>query len=110
MTEGSTLRRNIHPGAGASTSYNNFTFISNKDITAGQELFASIGDAWFTYQQEQDPTNTFPLRKDFEYVDKLLSELNQLRSNNNLTDAQFLGMFQSPSKLIFLLIKEKSQI
>ena len=42
--EGTILDRAKHPGAGASTSYHNFTFLAKEDIEAGQELFGNVAD------------------------------------------------------------------
>lgn len=46
------LDRNFDPGAGASSDYVGHTFVSNRDIAAGSEIFISYGENWFTFRKQ----------------------------------------------------------
>ena len=43
------LERNKDPGAGSFSDYDGHTFVSNRDIKAGNEIFISYGEAWFVF-------------------------------------------------------------
>ena len=93
LKEGSNLRRNMDPGAGASTSYNNFTFIATTNITAGQELFAPIGKSWYAYYENLVRGERIAYKEDYEFVDKLILALSKfIEDHPELSEAQFLGM------------------
>mmetsp|Transcript_17467 Transcript_17467/g.27205 ORF Transcript_17467/g.27205 Transcript_17467/m.27205 type:complete len:1232 (-) Transcript_17467:51-3746(-) len=47
-----SLDRNVDPGAGASSDYVGHTFISNREIAAGTEVFISYGETWFTFRKQ----------------------------------------------------------
>jgi hypothetical protein len=66
------LRRDEHPGTGASTNYHNVRFVSNQNIEAGAELFVEYGDDWFKYRAEI--IGLIPLSHDFEVADARLQK------------------------------------
>jgi hypothetical protein len=50
---GTGLDRRVDPGAGAFSAYHDRKSTAKVDIKAGQELFVSYGDDWFTGREEQ---------------------------------------------------------
>ena len=69
-----------HPSAGSYTSYHNCSFQSTREIKAGHEIFASVGDEW--YSQHDLP---IPIKKDYEKADRLLRDLLQFYNDNPQT-------------------------
>jgi hypothetical protein len=92
LTEEPIHDRKRDPGAGSVTSYHNLTFIATRNISAGSELFASVGDAWFVHNIEADGKKPVPFASDYQYVDKIVEELVEFRRKYpKLTEAQLAG-------------------
>jgi hypothetical protein len=92
LTEEPIHDRKRDPGAGSVTSYHNSTFIATRNISAGSELFASVGDAWFVHNIEEDGKTPVPFASDYQYVDKIVEEMVEFRRKYpNLSEAQLAG-------------------
>uniref|UniRef100_A0A7S4JNF3 SET domain-containing protein n=1 Tax=Odontella aurita TaxID=265563 RepID=A0A7S4JNF3_9STRA len=93
-----TLDRRQDSGVGASTSYHNFTFIAKEYISAGHEIFASVGEGWFKYHNENND-NAIPLKEDYDSADKIVQRLAFFRENNpSVEEAQFLDILRRIKK------------
>ena len=52
------LYRSLHPAAGSSSSYFNYTFLASKDIPPGGEILVKYGKEWFEERIEKDIIST----------------------------------------------------
>jgi len=64
------------PAVGSFTQWKNQSFIVNKDLPAGHELFADYGDGWF--RQRTDMFGKIPLQKDYIKADRILKKFETL--------------------------------
>lgn len=75
------LHRSKDPGSGAFTPYYDRGSKANRDIAAGEELYVSYGEEWFTGREFMGP---IPLKRDLQWADELFrkySVLKQLLNN-----------------------------
>ena len=73
------IRRQVDPGAGASTTYHGLRFVSDGDIESGAELFVAYGDDWF---EEREDLGFVPLSVDFIEADATLQQFEKIVKGN----------------------------
>ncbi|GKY90557.1 hypothetical protein MPSEU_000029400 [Mayamaea pseudoterrestris] len=75
------LHRSKDPGAGAISAYGNRTTTASRDLLAGEELFVSYGENWFTTRPALGP---IPLTDDLDHAHRLVEQYKDLIDRQSL--------------------------
>ena len=89
------LHRSNDPGAGAFSVFHNRQTLATTKITAGDELFASYGNSWFTSRSKLPP---IPLKGDLNKGNRVILRyrtLSKLYHNDTKTTAILKDMWES---------------
>eukprot|EP00560_Eucampia_antarctica_P004260 CAMPEP_0197838076 /NCGR_PEP_ID=MMETSP1437-20131217/34196_1 /TAXON_ID=49252 ORGANISM="Eucampia antarctica, Strain CCMP1452" /NCGR_SAMPLE_ID=MMETSP1437 /ASSEMBLY_ACC=CAM_ASM_001096 /LENGTH=655 /DNA_ID=CAMNT_0043445605 /DNA_START=42 /DNA_END=2006 /DNA_ORIENTATION=- len=74
------LDRRKDPGAGAFSDYVDFSFESMHEVKAGEEVFISYGETWFT---ERNYLGIIPLSADYAEANEIASSLASFQQNED---------------------------
>lgn len=77
-----SLHRSVDPGAGAMSLYHNRSATAARDIGAGEELFVSYGEHWFTGREYLGPV---PLSNDLETATQLFRKFQTFKDQQEHT-------------------------